>query len=413
MLKRFVGSSLNQITLWRFYMNIQMQFCGLVVLIILLSFYLRHERIGLYTEKVFLWALETAIACVSLDILSVILIHNQDRLPYYVVGLGCKIYLISLIWTGCMALFYSSVDVFDMVRSNKIVKTQMTIAAVMSLIVFILPINIYHNGSVVYTYGESVFATYVFAFLMVFANVCVVFCRGRVMNPNRRRAVLTWMGIWIVASVIQFFNNQWLLVGFAISIGMVILFFVLENPESSIDRMTGFLNSTAFVEYVKQKYRCHEFVSGILISFEHSGIHDRNYELVEAGTYQIVEFLRSVDGAKIFRPYEKEFILMFKDRETFNNSVDNIRKRFKKSWVIDRQNVVNISPRYIVVPSGDVAESAEELITMLKYFRIQNIDSSLTEVVIDNEYVEKKREVDRQLVNLVDAMDDERVEVFF
>lgn len=62
------------------------------------------------------------------------------------------------------------------------------------------------------------------------------------------------MFIWIAAAAIQYLDNSLLIVGFASVVGMLILFVVMENPESNLDRRTGCFNSYALSEFSQQLF---------------------------------------------------------------------------------------------------------------------------------------------------------------
>ena len=61
------------------------------------------------------------------------------------------------------------------------------------------------------------------------------------------------MAMWIIAAVIQFLNNELLLVGFATAVGILILLAIMENPESNLDRRLGCFNSYALSVYIKEE----------------------------------------------------------------------------------------------------------------------------------------------------------------
>ena len=71
-------------------MNIQMQISGLIIMLLLLYFYKRHETMGLYTEQLFGKALYITIICLILDIISIALIAKQELFPMRAVKIECK-----------------------------------------------------------------------------------------------------------------------------------------------------------------------------------------------------------------------------------------------------------------------------------------------------------------------------------
>lgn len=132
-------------------MNIQMQLCGLLIKLLILYFYKMHETVGLYTEKLFRFALYITIESLVLDILSVVLIMNMDRLPLILVKGEFKLYLASLVITTYAAFAYASADVTRMAKTNRYVRAFGIASSVVCLLIMFLPVSIYQEGSVVYT----------------------------------------------------------------------------------------------------------------------------------------------------------------------------------------------------------------------------------------------------------------------
>ena len=281
-------------------MNIQMQTGGVFILLLLLYFYKRQHTIGLYTGRLFLRALYITIACLILDILSIVLIVNQAQLPIWLVKTECKAYLVSLISTGYIAFAYASADIHHLVRADKFTRRLGMVVAVLAILIFALPISTYYDGeNIVYTYGLACSATYVGALLLILATLLKIFLHGKTMNPKRRSAIRLWLLIWIAAALTQFLNSKILLVGFAGVMGMVILFFELENPEIYIDRSTGFFNSYAFVEFIKQRYHMDIDCCGILLSLENVHvINNMTPAKMEEAMAEIVQFIRLLQGVQ-------------------------------------------------------------------------------------------------------------------
>ena len=397
-------------------MNIQMQISGLIIMLLLLYFYKRHETMGLYTEQLFGKALYITIICLILDIISIALIAKQELFPMRAVKIECKAYLASLILNGYMAINYASADTHNLTKVNKLIRKCGWVVGAYCLLVMVLPVELFREGRTVYTYGAACSATYIGALSMILGTVFIVFRHGKLMNPKRRRAIRLWMSIWMAAALIQFLNSQLLLVGFASAMGMVILFFELENPDANIDRRTGFFNSFAFAEYLKQKYREGAELSGMLVTFEDSHTRSVPTDQVEAAMLEIAAFMRRIPEARIFKTDDKEFTLVLESREALERAFRIIDERFQGSWLEFDKNRPNISlqPYYVKVPSGKVAKDAAEMLGMLKYFRIHCMDSPENRVlVVDEANAAKKSAREEMLRTILVAMEEDRVEVFF
>lgn len=397
-------------------MNIQMQVCGLIILVLILYFYKRQDTVGLYTETLFRRALYTCIICLVLDILSVVMIMSQAFFPGWLVRAECKLYLLSLGATGYVALVYACADAYGLTRVNQFVKRMGIVAAAVGVLIFLLPIHIYCEGRDVYTYGPSCIATYISAVLLILVTLFYTAKRGNGMNPRRRRAIRIWMTIWLISAGIQLLNSQVLLVGFAGALGIVVLFFELENPEANIDRNTGFFNARTFTDYIKYKYDSGEEISCILLSLDNAHANDIRIEHIVDIMEEVTELVRRVPEARRFKTDDREFTLVFESNEQMERAYNMINNRFQREWLEDMESVtpVSLQPYYLLVPSGKVAESADEMMGFLRYFKSHCVDNPEKYVImIDEESVAKKRDRDVMLAAIMKAMEDDRVEVFF
>lgn len=397
-------------------MNIKMQLCGLTILLLILYFYKQKDMIGLYTEKIFQCALYVNILCLSLDIFSVIVILNQSILPGLMVNAVCKLYIASLVWSGYSALVYASTDAFRIFKTNKLVRVFGYAVFADTIIIFLAPIYTYCDNDTIYTYGPACIATYIGAITLIIATLLVVLIYGHFMNPKRRKAIITWMLIWLAAALTQFVFNKLLIVGFASAIGIFILFLELENPESNIDRNTGLFNARAFAEYLRQAYNENLECNGILISLEESHDYDVNMGQINDALYEVIAFLRKVPGAKIFKTDYREFSILFSNRNKMEDAYKIIEDRFKREWNTGKEDdsLLILHPYFLKIPSKNVVENADDMIGILKYFRNHIADNpEVHSLIVDESSIEKKRAKDKMVSAIISALNEDRVEVFF
>lgn len=399
-------------------MNIQMQISGILILLLLLYFYKRQETIGLYTGKLFLRALYITLFCLVLDILSIILIVNQSRFPIWLVKAECKVYLVSLVLSGYIAFTYASADIRRLTKADKFIRKLGFIVIAIAVLIFVLPIHTYYDGfGVAYTYGLACYATYMGALLFTLATLVEIYVWGKTMNPKRRNAIRLWLLIWIVASVIQFVDNRLLLVGFASVMGMVILFFELENPEIYIDRSTGFFNNYAFLEFIRQQYRTEKDCCVLLVSLQDAHvINNITAAKTEHAMAEIAQFIRKIPGAQVFKTDDREFSLKFETPDSLYHAYNIIYDRFQQSWLERSAEAepVFLQPYYLLIPSCRVAADAGEMIDILRYFCSRATELSEDhKITIDKDIVNKRREYDKMLGMLVNAIKEDRIEAFY
>ena len=390
-------------------MNIQMQVCGLCIMLLLLFFCLRQRSLWINTEKMFLRTLIVAMICVCMDILSIVAITNRKLISNEVLAFICKTYLVSLVMVGFCSFVYTNLNL-EKSKEQSTFKTWLiaVVSAVAIALIYILPIYYFRKGTIVYTFGPSVVTTYVFALLWVVLTMYTLFSHCTEMSKKRFGAILAWMVLWGLASVIQGLNNELLLVGFATSLGMVILFFELENPEANRDRKTGAFNSHALLEYMGQKYESNAPFCVLAISLENSHPADRIMK-------EVVTFLDGIANSMLFKRVNREFVLTFEDKESLESALLTIRERFRSEWGRDGVNLtVMLEPLYMVLPDSSVVDNAEEILRIFSVCRTENETQGNSSIIyINDEVVDRKREQDMMAKTIQHAIADDRVEVFY
>ena len=78
-------------------MNIKVQCCGIVLMLVILYFYGRQKKIRLNTEKVFLRMFCIIMTGLVTDILSLAALTHMDSLPLWLVDFSCKLYISTLV----------------------------------------------------------------------------------------------------------------------------------------------------------------------------------------------------------------------------------------------------------------------------------------------------------------------------
>lgn len=387
-------------------MNIQMQAAGVGILLFLLFFYLRRKSVGLYTEVFFKWTMVVTLMNVTLDIFSIVMITNRGLVPDWGCFAVCKAYLISLIWTGCCGLFYICQDIYSGRTRRRALLGFGAVSLLGNILVLFLPILYYHQGDEIYTYGASVETTYFFCLFFVILTLLYAVIYRHHMSKNRVNAVVLWILVWMLAAVVQFFNNQLLLVGYASCIGMMILFFKLENPEAFIDRETGVFHSHVFLKYMDQLYEKQTLFSVLLVSLERNPNHSVDYR--DASMLAVARFLESRGKAKVFKGVEQEFMLLFETREQFEDTFSSIRDRFAHDW-----NGLVYEPLYVTLPDSRLVGSAGEVYQLLRYY-CQHTghmdDRSIIE--INEKLVEEPRQYQKMEEVIREALAEDRVDVF-
>lgn len=134
-------------------MDIKIQCCGIVLMLVMIYFYSRQKKVQLNTEKAFWRVFCVTLACISLDVISLYAIKYINVLPRILVSIICRAYLTSLVLVALCSLIYICLDVYKK-RSEyrKVIFHWLYIAAPAAILIFVLPIHYQHKeGTVYYT----------------------------------------------------------------------------------------------------------------------------------------------------------------------------------------------------------------------------------------------------------------------
>ncbi len=238
-------------------MNIELQSCGLIMLLILLLIIRREKSLDLSSRRMFVRALYSCIACITMDILSIICIVNtvEGDLSRTVTYAVCKVYLVLLINQGYTGFLYAANEFFAEGTHRALRNFYKIVIIAGAAGILLLPIDIYCKGRVVYSYGPSTVAAYIASAILLVSTACMAFTGRDGTSRLRHRCILLWQGAWIAAALVQFLNPEILVVGFAAAFGIFLVYAELENPHEGIDRMTGLFTSNALYVYLGDLYR--------------------------------------------------------------------------------------------------------------------------------------------------------------
>ena len=398
-------------------MNIEVQCCGLVLMLILfvLNILSGKGRFILYSSKLFVAALSVSIVAISLDILSMVVLYyyNLELAPTLLTEIICKAYIISLVFEATSSLVYSLYDCFSYWRYRKLAYTCLTLDILASIVIAFLPIEFnLTDPEHAFTEGPAVLATYACCFVVLCTTFFLLIRYGKRMNTQRRSAVLLWVTSWIVAAGIQFFNNRLLLIGFATALGMTVLFSVLENPVAGNDRVFGVFNMPMLHEYMSQQYRRGKRFSMISISFSNqSGLIEAEDEL----RFSLVEYFKEIsDGIRVFRNNRSGCVLIYDYGDVdILEILSELQQTFSVDWTYGKNQSRLLSATFLLMEDSFVVHSAAQVFALSNYAFNTSVDDSGSVIYMDDQMAKEALEFDRVKNEMIAAMKQDRVVVFY
>lgn len=394
-------------------MSAMAQCCGIVMILILLYFFRRQKKVQLHTEQAFLRLSCCALICLCLDISSIFVINRRDILPSWFVAFVAKLYIVTLPMTVVFGMVYVCSDIYSKKISNKIIhRFCFFLSLAESIIIFAVPIHYHENeaGVVLYTEGPSTIATYIFVAVNMFLLVYQTFKNQHILNKRRTHAVWTWLLLWTAAAFIQLFHGELLVVGYAGSLGIMIIYLSLENPEINIDRRTGLFNRNALLQYLKQLYGDQQTFSLLSLVLDYTYTQNLNASSQEKARMDLINYLESIKSAFVFQNADEEIILILKNRYEADTIKQIIDKRFEQGW--GKDNSITFRSAWLYMPDASIAQTREELLAYLRYAR-QNLLKDRTFCLVDQSVVDEMVLEKSMEELMISAISRDAVEVFY
>ncbi|MCF0216817.1 MAG: EAL domain-containing protein [Fibrobacteraceae bacterium] len=382
-------------------MNVESQFCGLAICILLLVLYSRRKHLGLYGENIFLCMLVMTIVLLALDIISVAGIIYKELFPEWLVFCLCKLYVVSLVFESCAALIYLLNDFMEQKRHKKISRMLLGVSGLAGITMLIAPIEVFNDGIRVYSYGPSTMLAYAYCGAFLLAILIVAFIKKRLITPIRWLAFMTWIFIWMALAAIQFAESSLLLVGFATSLGILILYASLENPEGNMNRELGCYNGYALESYLKQMFMNRQKFHVLFFTVGEITLETKNYIL------QVMRRPSLSAGVHLFKLLGPEFFLITENDRRYERLV---------RWLGDekkRQNSAIRDIQGLCMENGLDVGDAKKLRKVFKYYidkykgNVRDNDVEITKVHIDEYLMQENLQEE-----IESALKEDRVEVF-
>lgn len=382
-------------------MNIQFQVAGLLMCILLTILYRSKGRMDLYSERIFHYMLSTTTVLLVTDIASVWMIVYHEMLPTLLVNAFCKLYLYLLIWETKIALIYILFDTLSIRKHKKVTRTICWFSIFEILVLMILPIHVYSNGTVSYSYGPSCVATYVITGCYMLAILFIALARKKRIQSKRWFAFIIWIIIWIAAAIGQAIHQSALLVGFASALGMLILYIALENPDANRSKTFDCFNTYAMDKFTYEMFEEQKSFHVISVTFRQSGV----------GVKQIANLIQRIGkmyhSTYVFRGVNRDFVLLTTDYEEYQQLCEQIMNQDKPD------NALFAESQILLLEDGLAARKLGKIQPMLRYYSQATASRSAENVVtITPKMVDDYMVQGKMIEEIRKALMEDRIEVF-
>ncbi len=391
--------------------NIYTQICGLIIAFIILVLYISQKKMNIRREKHFIRMILVVILVLGLDIWATIAntvdpLYNNP-ISNYVNRLYLAAMVISIFGTGLYLLSeISSRKVYSIIFWLLTIALTAICAFIVNPYWSTLENNLENdNGRNVYTYGSSVIACFGTGFTGILTIFIMSIVFRKKVAKKRIIAIRFWMILWTGFSITQYFIKSLLIVSFALSLGLLIMYMSLESLDGILDNQTGLFNWNGYVKYVEER-RKDKKVCEIIYLKALDSIKIIDDKTKREGLNQFNKYLLKSKEFLSFR-IRDEYILVLKSNVTFQEIIE----RFLK----DIEQFPIISTHYFIFYLDDAIKLENETsISSLIDLAAKNINKTMDSYIIIDTTILEDHYANIQIESLIEkAIKEDRVIVYY
>ena len=395
-------------------MNINIQCCGIVLLLGIIIMYNRNQRLPLRSNKAFQCNMYVTFACLVEDVPCVLAIYYANRLPWTLVVILSRMHMAFMVLVAMMSVIYVFTSaMIHLPVYRKTMRATAILGTIAVILTIVLNANIIYDPvrNVTYTSGISALVPFISVFTAAIYNLIMIHRYKKNIFERQRRTLIVWMWIWLAAWLAQMLISGLMVVDFATALGLSLVFVQFENPELYLDRTTRLFNPFAYERYVEQLYSEGGEFSVMGISFAETPWLDevQRSHSVETAQELYNAFLK-VPNAHVFKIQDNEIMMVFPSVESAKYAWDIVTTQRQQPDI----DMLPSRPSVYYIPDPRYVNSPIEILELLRHVGAGTTDSQ-EEIfhIIDSAMMEQII-ADRATAQMVrDALAEDRLVVYY
>ena len=399
-------------------MNIQIQICGIALLLMLISLYAGQRKNKAGTSHIFKYMMTTAMCSSVVNLINVLIMQGTQRFTAFSYVLS-KLYCIMVISTCALSFIYFTMELCVSARLipflKKITAVFYSVAIIAELILDIHAAYSTDEKCFFY-YGSAMNYMYVVCGVYMLLNVIALSFYRKYYDRRRWDCALMWITIWICAAFVQIrFHTP--ILEFAGAIGINLLYLKIESPEGKIDKESGLFNDQCLVNDISYLYT-HEKISDIHIlvmqvdkhTFFDNSIERKNRLLL---IKELSAFMDTLGAQAVYKSIGMRFTMIYNDIMDMKLAVKEIQDRFIKSNDISELSR-KVKPLIFEIPDCTMFRDSDDYFEMTDLFISEAIQSGISKVhEFNDEWISKLRKFKAMSQEISDAINEDRIKVFY
>ena len=350
--------------------NYYLEVCALIVLVAITIAYFSRKKFPVATSRLFGVGLLSLILNVSSDILFCILLDRSNVIPIIWVELVADFFF-SMQFVLSYSLFafvfysvgkslkYSPIHLLTILPSALGAVWFFTNCLHHMNFSFVLDTN---TGTYDFAPGPTFMSLYVINWgLNCVATLVYTIAFRKVLSKEVLRALISVMGVVLVASVIQTIQPQYLLSGTAFALCAMFAVVTVCDPDVKVDRVSRAFNDYAFIDYLNTQIFEKQRKYYVIFDIESFGMFSEKFGAIAANEliYSVRKYIESVNKKTyIFRIQSYRFVLLSRNKEEHLQMLEALNNRFKEPFNI-KGNLIDVSLHIIYFKNDNVFTNSD------------------------------------------------------
>lgn len=398
--------------------NIHYDIAAIILTAVVLIHYYHRKTIKQPQSHVFTRLMWLSLFTDVLDIVTVAI--DRYRLPALTVNVVNVVYLILF----NMAPFLYYMYLLTLIRRRELwtrkdkLVLYVPVACTIALICTspLTKLIFYYNPVEGYCHGDGFFLLYIAALIYMADTAFITMRFRKQMTVWQRSSVYMYLLASATGILIQIFIPSILMLQYAISLSLLVLYMSLENPDVDEDKLLGIYNRRGFEKVVSAAVEAEERFQLLVVTV-------RNFQSVRetAGVIFCQEMMKQamehlkvmVKPCLLFSISEGRFAVMVDGRREIEEIVDALQQEFARPIVSGGMNIqIRISILRIGYP--EEVSTLEDVMDAIDYAEVFQTEASDDKVLQGSgEILGNMRHENRILQAMQRALDNGTFQVFY
>ncbi len=371
-------------------------------IIIIWSF---NKKLDSFTDGIFIFASIAAFVSIFLDIMCQFVASEKYFAVDYIWKIvTLKAYLISIpTYIYAIALYINKISF----PQSKYIKIRLILFFVLvadAIVICLLNSSFEYYEKCSIPIGPSTLFTYISCFVFAVALLIELLVHKKRLDKWPFFASILWILSFLLGGVFQFILINIIytpVVSLFVSIGILLLYTVVENPGNKFDYDANCFHYESFIKYITEVIDSKEIQTVLFVSMSEKNTGSLYY--IKQVFKELVFLYERKNNIKIFSGYSDELIVTAKDFVDIQNVASNIsRCMFKVEK--ENQNKASFNASILLFPDISYIDSYQLLRTVFDAYKASG---SLTNESISIETIDEQKIIGfKKDINIANEIDE-------